>query len=214
MTTSDQLLSDFIDDWNAGRRPRVRAYLARLPDDASRDELADRIDQWLQVAPTPDYGASVRDTIRAHPVVEPLLTPGGPNGDWATALPRLRRRSSLSFATLAAGLVERLDLEPEDAPRAADYLERLESGRLDPARLSRRLLDPLSALLNVSAEWLAGLSGPGPRTAAPVGALLRSDGSAAADLRQDIELLSRAALSPAPTPADELERLFTGGRDG
>ena len=29
--------------------------------------------------------------------------------------------------------------------------------------------------------------------------------------RDDIEALSRAALTPAPTPMDELDRLFTGG---
>lgn len=213
MTPSDQLLSDFIDDWNAGRRPRVRAYLARLPDDASRDELAERIDQWLQIAPTPDYAAA-RDAIRVHPAIEPLLAPGQANGGWATALPRLRQRSSLSFAALAAGLVDRLDLQPDDAPRAADYLERLESGRLDPARLSRRLLDTLGALLNVSADWLADLTGPGPRPGAPAGVLLRSDRTAEHDPRGDIELLSRAALTPAPTPTGELDRLFTGGRDG
>ncbi len=32
-------------------------------------------------------------------------------------------------------------------------------------------------------------------------------------VRVDIELLSRAALSPAPPPMDELDRLFTGGPD-
>ena len=33
--TPEQLLSDFMDDWNAGRRPDVRAYLEQLPAGAS-----------------------------------------------------------------------------------------------------------------------------------------------------------------------------------
>ena len=38
MSTTDQILSDFIDAWNAGERPRVRDYLARAPVGAARDD--------------------------------------------------------------------------------------------------------------------------------------------------------------------------------
>ena len=44
------------------------------------------------------------------------------------------------------------------------------------------------------------------------GALFRAEAADEA-VRSDIELLSRAALSPAPAPMDELDRLFTGGPD-
>ena len=43
----EQVLSDFIDAWNAGGRPRVRDYLARVPE-AERDALADEISTWLE----------------------------------------------------------------------------------------------------------------------------------------------------------------------
>ena len=33
----DHLLSDFIDDWNAGRRPDVRSFLERLPAGPKRE---------------------------------------------------------------------------------------------------------------------------------------------------------------------------------
>ncbi|RKQ90902.1 hypothetical protein C8N24_0717 [Solirubrobacter pauli] len=215
MTSADQLLSDFIDDWNAGRRPRVREYLARLPDEQDRAELADRIDSWLQVAPTPAFTDEARAAIHAHPSVQPLLEPARPSGSWATVLPRLRRRAALSPDELAAGLVDRLDLAPTDTPRAADYLQRLELEQLDPTRLSRRLLDALGGLLDVSTGWLTDLAAAAPRvvTPPPAAALLRSDQPGEHALRHDLELLSRAALTPAPTPADELDRLFTGGRD-
>src|SRR5690349_2596626 len=62
----DRVLSEFIDDWNAGRRPRARDYLARLPDGPERDELADAIADWLLIAPTPEYPVAARDEIRAE----------------------------------------------------------------------------------------------------------------------------------------------------
>ena len=90
MSTNDQVLSDFIDAWNAGRRPRVREYLARLPDGPERDELADQITTWLEVAPTPAYDDETRaaDPRRADRGPESLdvgpsphfgLAPGSPS---------------------------------------------------------------------------------------------------------------------------------------
>jgi len=210
MTTSEQLLNRFIDEWTAGRRPRVREYLARLPDGPARDELAERIDSWLQIAPTPAYDDAARQAIRSHPAVGPLLEHGAARGAWTTIVPRLRRRAALSSTDVAAALIERLDLGADNTPRAAAYLDQLETGRLDPSRVSRRLLDALGALLGVSSAWLAELASPRHPGAPAPAALLRSDGDAAGSLRDDLELLSRAALTPA---MDELDRLFTGGRD-
>jgi transcriptional regulator with XRE-family HTH domain len=195
MSTHEQLLSEFIDDWNNGHRPRVREYLARLPDGPERDELADQITSWLEVARTPAYDEETRSQIRSEPIVAGALA--GP-------VPALRARAGLSISELAARLTDRLSLDRADAPRAAGYLERLESGDLDPARVSHRLLDALGALLGVPGRALAE-----PRPAAA--AIFRAEPDAADRVRDDIEVLSRAALSPAPPPMDELDRLFTGG---
>src|SRR5690242_9677049 len=73
MSTTDQLLSEFIDAWNAGRRPRVREYLARLPDGPDRDELAEQLSTWLEVAPTPDYDNATRARIAAEPTVAQVV---------------------------------------------------------------------------------------------------------------------------------------------
>ena len=51
MSDIEQVLGDFVDAWNAGRRPRVGEALRRVPAGADRDELADRIAAWLEVAP-------------------------------------------------------------------------------------------------------------------------------------------------------------------
>lgn len=199
MSTPDVLLNEFIDEWNKGHRPRVREYLARLPDGPERDELADQITAWLEVAPTPPYDEQTREQIRSESIVAGALA--GP-------VPALRARANLSIADLAARLIERLSLDRADTPRAASYLEQLERGELDPARLSRRLLEALGALLGVPGRALAE---PLPRPAA--GAIFRAESDAAAQVRDDIELLSRAATTPAPPPMDELDRLFKGGPD-
>ncbi len=197
MSTNDQVLNEFIDAWNAGRRPRVREYLARLPDGRDRDALAEQITSWLEVAPTPAYDEATRLAIRADPIVAGALA--GP-------VPALRARAGLSISELAARLIERLSLDRKDTERAAGYLERLESGSLDPSRVSRRLLDALGALLGVPGRTFAV---PVPRPAG--GALFRAASDAGDRARDDFEVLSRAAMAPAPPPMDELDRLFTGG---
>jgi hypothetical protein len=213
MSNTDQLLSDFIDAWNAGRRPRVREYLARLPDGPQREELADQITTWLELAPAPAYDEETRAAIRAEPAVARLLEASRSDaGLWPTVVPELRARAGLSIAELAARLVDRLSLSRADTERAAGYLTRMESGALDPARVSRRLLDSLGALLGVAGHSLADSASYGRGLRPAGGALFRSDSPAGA-IRTDIEALSRAALSPAPPPMDELDRLFTGGPD-
>ncbi len=93
MSTHEQVLSEFIDAWNQGHRPRVREYLARLPDGPERDELAEQITSWLEVAPTPSYDEETRDEIRREPIVASVLS--GP-------VPALRARAGLSISELAA----------------------------------------------------------------------------------------------------------------
>src|SRR4051812_30662903 len=111
-----QLLSEFIDDWNAGRRPDVRVYLQRLPAGAPRDELAEQLGQWLQMAPTPPYDERARAAIRAAPVVQRVLAAASADaGLWPAVLPALRERSRLSPAQVASRLAERFGLGAPEA---------------------------------------------------------------------------------------------------
>jgi transcriptional regulator with XRE-family HTH domain len=219
MSESERILNDFIDAWNAGRRPRALDYLRRVEAGVERDELAGQIAAWLEVAPAPPLDAAARAAVRAEPEVDGILgRAGAAGGMWPELLPRLRERAGLSVGDVADALVERFGLASGDAPRAAGYLERMESGELEPARVSRRLLDALGELLGVSAASIAEAArlGGGMRTAAAGGPLLRSDGAVDESLLRDIEALSRAGLTPGPDPAaaDELDRLFRGGPDG
>ena len=215
--TPEQLLSDFMDDWNAGRRPDVRAYLEQLPAVAARDELAEQIGEWLEIAPTPAYDAAARAAIRAEPVVQRIFAAVGEDaGLWPQVLPTLRERSRLSLAQLAARVTERFGLGAGETARAESYLERLERGELDASRISRRLVDAVADALGVSPGSLAdaGSFGRGMRPAAAGGALFRRAGDADDWVAQDLEVLSAAAAEPPPAqPLDELDRLFLGGPD-
>jgi transcriptional regulator with XRE-family HTH domain len=216
MSTTEQVLSDFVDAWNAGRRPRMRDYLARVPDGAQRDDLAEQISSWLDVAPTPDYDAATRAEIRAEPAVQQIFEAVGEDaGLWPQLVPRLRERRGWSIAQLAERLVARFDLPRGDEGRTAAYIAQLERGQLEPSRLSRRLVNALGELLGASPGTLVDVSGLHAMLRAPAmgSALMRADEQPEAEFLQDIELLSRAAMRPAPAPLDEVDRLFFGGPD-
>ena len=189
MNALDQVLGEFIDAWNAGRRPDVDGYLQRVPA-AERDELAARIGTWLELAPTPEYGDAARAAIAREPV---LL---------AARLPALRARSGLSVADLARRVVAAFGLK--DEARAARHLTDLERGALAPQRLSNRLLDALRTILGEDLPPRAAAAAPAPAVAA--GPPAPPPPSAAP---------ARLALrTAAPEPLDELDRLFLGGPDG
>lgn len=207
----ERILSEFIDAWNAGRRPDVDEHLARAPADA-RDELAAELLAFLGFAPTPSYGDAELAAIRAEPVVAEALAAAGERGGLLPALlPRLRERRSLTTAQLAAELVGALGLARDREAKTAGYLERLESGELAPARVSRRVFDALSRVLGVPRGELEGagdLSGWG-RAAAPA---FRADADAAAAVSPHLELLGDALAAPGGAGRDEVDDLFLGGR--
>ncbi len=216
MSSTDRLLSEFIDDWNAGRRPSVRELLRRVPDGDARERLAADIEAWLELAPTPDLDAEARAAVRADPVVQRVFAAVGQDaGLWPQVLPDLRSRARLSVAQLAGRLVERFSLGTADTGRTAAYLERMERGELDATRVSRRLLDALGELLGTSPATLAeaGGFGRGLRPVSAGGTLFRRDGAADPSIEDDLALLSRAALEPARPVLDEVDRLFLGGPD-
>src|SRR4051812_47376221 len=145
----DKLLSDFIDAWNRAERPRVDDYLQRASP-GERDELAERLEDWLLVAPTPEYGTEALAAIRAEPafvhaIAEIEVRPGA----WPEVLPRLRARADLRVRDLAARVTAAFGLSGQE-DRAEQYLKRMERGELDATRVSRRLLDLLGGALGVS----------------------------------------------------------------
>jgi transcriptional regulator with XRE-family HTH domain len=206
--TIDQVLSDFIDAWNAGRRPRVDDFLERVPE-AERDELADAVLAWLEVAPPPAYDAAALEAVRAEPALVALRAAAGP---LPALVPQLRARRGLSVRQVAERVAERAGLRGQEE-RAADYLERLERGELDARRLSRRLLDALADALRTSGSALADAAAAAAPPRPAMGLQWRREQGGERFAAQ-LDALSAAALTPAPEePLDELDRLFLGGPD-
>jgi hypothetical protein len=205
---TDRILSDFVDAWNAGRRPDVETYLARAPD-SEREALAGEIATFLAFAPTPDYDDAALAAIRAEPAV---LAAGGaleaPGGLWPQLLPRLRARAALSTGELAARLVAVLGLGAERERKTCGYLEQLEAGALEPRGLSGRLLDGLARVLEVPR---GALEGAGGFAAPPAPALFRAEGAAAEALRADLDVVADALAAPAGGAWDDVDELFRGG---
>ena len=209
MTTDrERILSEFIDAWNAGRRPDVDDFVGRA-DEPDRAPLASDIVAFLTCAPTPEYDDATLDAIGAEPaVVAEAVATRAPGGLWPSLLPRLRRRAALTTAQLAAGLVGALGLSVDSEPKTGDYLERMEAGELEPRGVSRRLLDGLSRLLEVPRNELEGAGGFG---APPAPALFRAEGPSAAELRDDLDVLADALAAPGGGDWDEVDELFRGG---
>jgi len=206
MTSIEQLVGQFIDDWNAGRRPDVLAFLERAaPQD--RDALASQLETWLELAPTPAYDEPTRHSIASEPALLTALDAAAAlRAPLAERLPTLRDRAGLAIRDVAARLTQLFDLD--DELRTVAYLEQIERDELDERRLSRRLLDALAAILGADADQLT----PGPAALAGGQAFFRAEEDAGAWIAEDVDVLSRAALAPAPaTPMDDLDRLFLGG---
>jgi len=153
-TDPDRLLSEFIDAWNAGRRPDAGSYLARAGPEAQAD-LAESIAAFVTWAPTPDYDRDALAAIAAEPIVlETLGAAREPAGLWPSLIARARQRAALTSSDLAAALARALELPARSEPKTRAYLEEMEAGGLDPAGVSRRLLAALARLLGLSADEL------------------------------------------------------------
>jgi hypothetical protein len=209
----DRILSEFIDAWNAGRRPDVDDCLARV-DDSERDELAGALTAFLAFAPTPDYSDTATEAIRAEPIVaEALSASGGRSGVLPSLLVRLRSRLGVSSADVATELVRSLGLPADRAPKTASYLERLERGDLEPSRVSHRVFESLARLFGVSRDELEGAADVGGWTkpATPAAAFRASDEAADA-AAPHLDLLAKGLTTPGDAARDEIDDLFLGGR--
>jgi transcriptional regulator with XRE-family HTH domain len=212
-TDRDRILSEFIDAWNAGRRPDVDRYLARV-DESERGELADALMAFLRFAPTPEYSEEALREIRADPIVaEALAAPGGRAGLLPSLFVRLRVRLGLSNADVAGELVESLSLPADRTPKTASYLDRLERGELEPSRISGRVFDALARLFGVPRSELEGAGDVGgwAAPAAPAAAFRASDEAADA-AAPHLDLLAKGLTTPGDAARDEVDDLFLGGR--
>jgi transcriptional regulator with XRE-family HTH domain len=213
-TVREQVLSEFIDAWNAGKRPDVEEYLARVPMD-EQVPLSEELADFLTLAPTPAYSDEAMAAIEADPaVLAALSASSGRSGLLPDLLKRLRERLGMSTDEVAGELLGELGLASGRAPKTAGYLERLEQGRLEPARVSRRVFDALGRVFGLAASELEGAADmsawpPAVAQAAPV---FRAEKDAAATAGRHLEVLADALAAPGGEPRDEVDELFLGGR--
>lgn len=146
------LLSEFIDAWNAGERPGVDEYLGRAAAD-DRESLAAEIAVFLTIAPPPEFSEQTLDRLLADPQVTALARMPAELGLWPAVLPRLRRQARLPRDELVGRLAAKLGFPGREA-KVHRYYHRMETGTLDPAGVSRRVLDALSSILGASADEL------------------------------------------------------------
>ena len=208
--TREQVLSEFIDAWNAGKRPEVDDYIARVPEE-EQAALGEELMTFLTFAPTPEYSDEALAAIKA----ETLAVGAERSGVLAALLARLRERLGMSTADVAGELVGELGLGAEQAPKTAGYLERLEQGKLETARISRKVFDALGKLFGVPSNELEAAADYGGRRVSPVAQaapVFRADEDAAAAAARHLEVLADALAAPGREQRDEVDDLFLGGR--
>jgi hypothetical protein len=216
-TVREQVLSEFIDAWNAGKRPDVDEYIARVPAE-EQGALSEELLNFLSFAPTPAYSDAVMEAIEAEPaVVETLRGTAGKSSLLSELLSRLRERFGMSTDEVAGELVGELGLAEDRKPKTAGYLERLEQGRLEPARVSRRVFEALGRIFGLAGSELEGAADAGgwtpiPAPAAAASAVFRAKKDAAAATCRHLEVLADALAAPGGEPRDEVDELFLGGR--
>src|SRR3954452_2350620 len=96
----EQVLSEFIDAWNAGQRPDVDDYIARVPAE-EQVLLGEELATFLTFAPTPEYSDAALTAIRAE-----IAAAGAEETRplFSTLLARLRESLGLSTAEVAGEL--------------------------------------------------------------------------------------------------------------
>ena len=197
MTEIAHLLGEFIAAWNQGQRPRMAAYLERAAPN-ERDELADRIETFLTIAPDPVYDGSTWAEMVSDPMIERVahMSMGAAE---PLPLPALRERAGLSLGQLAA----KLGFSGASAKKAAGVLEEIESGRQEPRAF---VLERIAEVLRVPRDAItAALPSAPPATGM---AFRKGEG---ADVRP-IDFAASAALSD-DDEWDEVDDFFLGPRD-
>jgi len=210
MTSIEKVLGEFVEAWNAGRRPDVDDYLARVaPGD--RESLVDELRLWLEVAPSPDYDAATLADIARDPALMAALAAGvEAAAPWPVRVRRLRENAGLAIEQVAERIAAVVGA-PQEARRAARYLDQLEHDELDERRVSERLVSALAAVLGADRAELLPHWRPSPAIQ-----LYRLEDRTLDEprLRRQFDALSLAATSPATVKLDEIDRLFLGGPEG
>jgi len=213
MDRTDRLLNEFIEAWNAGKRPLVDDYIERAPT-AERDELAGLIGAFLEVAPTPPYSDEQLAELRRDPTVKQIAELiDSPSGLWPALLPRLRARAKLTRDQVVTQLAELLGVAGGEK-KVKRYYHEMESGTIDPQGVSAKVLAALARILGADARELERAGDFGLAAPASEALYLRAPEAHGLETLARMERVesSGPARPDAAKEMDEVDRLFLGGR--
>ena len=207
----DRILSEFIDAWNAGRRPDVDDYVSRVPAE-ERAELADELLSFLSFAPTPELQ-------RRRPRRDPRRAD---RGRGARRVRRARRAAARAAAPPARAVLahdgaagrragRELGLPGDREAKTAGYLERLERRRARAgARLAPRVRRARPRAAG-PARRARGRRRP-QRLGPGHGARVPRRRGRGGRVRRHLDVLADALEAPGGEGRDEVDDLFLGGR--
>ena len=154
MTDARALLTAFTEEWGAGLRPDVEAFVEAAPAH-QHHELAEAIAAFVCDAPSPRYDeATLEELESSQPVREAARAIDGRAGTWPLLLPALRRQRRLRRADVAQRLASELGLSSAHE-RVLQHLHNMEYGTADVRCVSRRVLTALARVLGTTASDLA-----------------------------------------------------------
>jgi hypothetical protein len=177
------LFEEYAAAYARGDRPRAQEYLNRAGPAA--DELAKLIDGWLRAVPVPEPDEETTALVEAWTAGQPPLV-------------QLRARRGVRVDDVVDAIVTALGLDTAKRAKVKRYYQRLEQGLLDPTRVSRRVLAVVKGLAGERTTEALAWQAPELR-AEP------------AYYRTRTEMATATGMAAEPEPADEIDRLFTGG---
>jgi len=180
--TVSALFDEFAAAYAHGDRPDVRDYLHRAGDGAA--DLAGLVDAFLVVTIPPAPAEAARRRVHAL-VPKPTLLD-------------LRTKAGVRRDRLVDEIMTTFSIESAKRRRVKQYYHDLESGLLDPSRVSLRLWDLLGRLLGAEPSTLAH--------AAPPDQIVEG-----AYFRSEVALQSAPPEPVRAEEPDDVDQLFTSG---
>jgi len=131
------LFDEWAARWARGERPDPREYVTRAGDE--RDQLLRMMDAYLRAAPRRAPDPEIVEIAQAWLRGE-------------SPLAELRSRQGLKRSAVVDSLVSELELDPTKRSFVDDRYHDLESGTIEPSRLSRQLAAALARILSTSED--------------------------------------------------------------
>jgi len=211
MSTVDDLFGAFRTAFRERGDVDPHEYLDQVSG-TDRSELEALIDGFLATGPTRAFDEAAFARFQADPLAQRILASVGVAATaaetWATLLPAARERAQIKRSLLVERLARALGVSGRER-KVAGYYHRMEHGTLEPESVSPKVLEALSAIVDVSVERLREA---GRRMAPPAAGGMPAFARAIAASPVEYSMPAPGPEAPADEDAwDEVDELFCGG---